>query len=55
MPVELFASGVLLSERKEVLRSFDGFADPAEQDLEILAALHEVNLGGMTTSKSLAE
>ena len=38
---------VLLAERKEILRALDGLADPAQQDLEVFAALDEVDLGGV--------
>ena len=38
----LVAIGFLLAEGKEVLGAFDGFADAAEQELEVFAALDEV-------------
>ena len=40
-------SGVLLAQGQEVLGAFDGFADPAEENLEVFAALDEIELGGV--------
>ena len=41
----------LAGRGQEVLRTLDGFADPAEQELEVFAALDEVELGGVDDQK----
>ena len=36
-----------LAEGQEILRAFDGLAEPAEEFLQILVALDEVDIGGV--------
>jgi hypothetical protein len=43
----LVATAILLSEGEKVLGAFDGFADPAEEELKVFAALDEVEFGGI--------
>jgi hypothetical protein len=43
----LVAICVLLAQGEEVLGAFDGLADAAEEELEILAVLDEIDLGGV--------
>ena len=43
----LVAVVVLLAEGKEVLSAFDGFADAAQEGLEVFAVLDEIDFGGV--------